>query len=98
MNINVDLFSQALAVGACLVIVLRCEATINHMTRRTPLLVRLAFWLLLVGAVGSATCILLAGDVPPWPAVFGVWGAAIMLFCPRRLRYLSHRPKGRAQA
>lgn len=98
MNINVDLFSQALAVGACLVIVLRCEATINHMTRRTPLLVRLAFWLLLVGAVGSATCILLAGDVPPWPAVFGVWGAALMLFCERRLRYLSKAPKGRAQA
>lgn len=98
MNINVDLFPQALAVGACLVIVLRCEAAINRMTRATPLLVRLAFWLLLVGAVGSATCILLAGDVPPWPAVFGVWGAALMLFCPRRLRYLAHRQKARVEA
>ena len=98
MNLTLDLFAQTLALGACLVIVLRCESTINHMTRTTPLLVRLAFWLLLVGAVGSATCILLAGDVPPWPAVFGVWGAALMLFCERRLRYLSKAPNGRAQA
>ena len=42
MNLTLDLFAQTLALGACLVIVLRCESTINHMTRTTPLLVRLA--------------------------------------------------------
>ena len=58
MNLTLDLFAQTLALGACLVIVLRCESTINHMTRTTPLLVRLAFWLLLVGpsAAPPASC------------------------------------------
>lgn len=92
---TLDFMAQALSVVACVVIILRAEGAINRMTRRTPFLVRSAFWLLLVGAASAAVCILLGGDVPPWPSVFGVWGAALMLFCERRLRYLTHAPKAR---
>lgn len=100
MNITqlLDPAAQILAGAACIVIVVRCEVVINRMNRRTPLIVRLAFWLLLIGAAGAGAQITLAGAVPPWPAVFGVWGAALLLFCERRLRYLVHRPKGRAEA
>lgn len=89
-----DLAAQGLSVAACVVIIIRAEGAINRMSRCTPFLVRMAFWLLLVGAAGAVMCILLAGDVPPWPAVFGVWGSALMLFCERRLRYLTKAPKG----
>lgn len=93
-----NLLAQLLAGAACVVIIVRCETVINRMNRNTPIIVRLAFWLLLIGSVGAGAQITLGGAVPPWPAVFGVWGAALMLFCERRLRYLSKAPKGRAQA
>lgn len=90
---TLDLLAQGLSVAACVVIIVRAEGAINRMSRCAPMLVRLAFWLLLVGATGSVMCIVLVNDVPPWPAVFGVWGAALMLFCERRIRYLSKAPK-----
>lgn len=90
--------AQMLAGAACIVIVVRCEVAINRMNRRTPLIVRLAFWLLLIGAAGAGAQITLAGAVPPWPAVFGAWGAALMLFCERRLRYLSKTSRHKVQA
>jgi uncharacterized membrane protein YfcA len=93
-----DHVAQILALSACVVIIVRAEGAINRMTRRTPMLVRSAFWLLLVGAAGAAAGILLSGEVPPWPAVFGAWGAALMLYCERRLRYLTQTPKGGAEA
>lgn len=89
----VDALAQLLAGAACIIIFVRAEAAINGMNRRTPIIVRLAFWLLLIGAVGAGAQITLADAVPPWPSVFGVWGAALMLFCERRLRYLSRHPK-----
>lgn len=95
---TMNLLAQLLAGAACVVIIVRCETVINRMNRNTPIIVRLAFWLLLIGSVGAGAQITLGGDVPPWPAVFGVWGAALMLFCPRRLRYLAHRPKARVEA
>lgn len=98
MTPALDLLAQGLAVAACVVIIVRAEGAINRMSRCAPFLVRLAFWLLLVGAAGSSMCIVLAGDVPPWPAVFGVWGAALMLFCERRLWYLTRHPKEKVQA
>lgn len=92
-----DQFAQGLALAACIIIIVRAESAINHMSRCTPFLVRMAFWLLLVGAVGAAARVIITDDVPPWPAVLGVWGAALLLFCPRRLRYFSkaarQRPK-----
>lgn len=89
----VDALAQLLAGAACIIIFVRAESAINGMNRRTPIIVRLAFWLLLIGAVGAGAQITLADAVPPWPSVFGVWGAALMLFCERRLRYLSRHPK-----
>lgn len=95
---TLDLLAQGLSVAACVVIIVRAEGAINRMSRCTPFLVRSAFWLLLVGAAGSGMCIVLDGDVPPWPAVFGVWGAALLLFCERRLRYLTRHPKEKVHA
>jgi hypothetical protein len=95
---TIDLLAQFLAVASCAVIVWRAESVINRMSRCTPFLVRLAFWLILVAASSAVALIVLRGDVPPWPSVFGSIGTACLLFCERRLRYLSKRPKERAQA
>ena len=67
----VDALAQLLAGAACIIIFVRAESAINGMNRRTPIIVRLAFWLLLIGAVGAGAQITLADAVPPWPSVFG---------------------------
>lgn len=87
-----DLLAQLLAIAACVVIVWRAEPVLNRMSRCTPVLVRLAFLLVIVAATSAITMILL-GDVPPWPSVLGSIGTAALLFCERRLRYLTRRPK-----
>lgn len=87
-----DFFAQLIAASACLVIIFRAEPVLNRMSRCTPILIRAAFLLIVVGAAGAVLCILL-GDVPPWPAVIGALGTAALLFCERRLRYLTRPPK-----
>lgn len=93
MNMNLDLLAQVLAVASCLVIVWRAEPAINRMSRCTPLLVRVAFVLILTGAAAALALIVLTGDVPPWPSVIGSIGTAALLFCERRLRVLSKSQK-----
>jgi len=46
-----------------------------------------------VSSAAALAMIILHGDVPPWPAVFGSIGTACLLFCERRLRALSKQPK-----
>lgn len=87
-----DLIAQLLAAAAAVVIIWRAEPALSRMSRCTPLMVRCAFWLLAVGAAGAILCIV-SGDVPPWPAIIGAWGAAALLFCERRLRYLTRPPQ-----
>lgn len=90
---SLDIIAQFLAVASCAVIMWRAESVINRMSRCTPFLVRLAFWLILVSSAAALAMIILHGDVPPWPAVFGSIGTACLLFCERRLRALSKQPK-----
>ena len=95
---NIDILAQFLALVSCAVIAWRAESAINHMSRCTPFLVRLAFWLILVSAAAALAMIVLHGDVPPWPAVFGSMGTACLLFCERRLRALAKQNKSRLLA
>lgn len=90
---NLDILAQFLAVASCAVIMWRSESVINRMSRCTPFLVRLAFWMVLVGSSSAVAMIVLHGDVPPWPSVFGSIGTACLLFCERRLRALAKQPK-----
>lgn len=78
-----DSVAQLIAVLACAVILVRAENTINHMTRCTPMPVRIAFWLIGIGAVAAIVNVLL-GSVPPWPSVFGSAGIAVYLVVERR--------------
>lgn len=89
----IDSILQFVAVAACAVIIWRVEPAINRMSRRTPLLVRGAFWSIMVAASGAVILIVLGGQVPDWPAALGAVGTALLLFCERRLRYLSKTPK-----
>lgn len=84
---------QALVLLASIVIVLRAEPALNRMSKGTPLLMRLAFHLLTLGAVGEILFVL-AGEVPSWPMVITICGIAALLVCERRLR-LYHLPAGR---
>lgn len=78
---------QIIVVVAAVVIVLRAEPALNRMNRSTPILVRLAFYLLTLGAVAEILFVL-AGRVPTWPTAIMLAGIAAMLFCERRLRLL----------
>ena len=94
-SVALDLLAQILSIAACVIIIWRTEPALNRMSRCTPLLVRLAFWLIVV-ASASAIVMIALGDVPPWPSVLGVLGTAALLFCERRLRYLTRHPKNHA--
>lgn len=87
-----NLLAQTIAALSCAVILWRAEPVLNRMTRSTPWLVRAAFWLIVVAAAGAIICIV-AGDVPPWPSVIGSAGTAALLFCERRLRFLTRQQK-----
>lgn len=87
------LLAQSLAIAACVVIVWRAEPVLNRMSPCTPWVVRIAFWLIAIAAIGAIVCMLM-GDVPPWPSVIGACGTAALLFCDRRLRYLTRHRKG----
>lgn len=87
-----DLFSQIVAAAACIVILWRAEPAINRMrARSSPILLRLSFWCLAVAAIGALVEIVRSGP-PPWPATVGAIGVALLLFCERRIRYLTRRP------
>lgn len=88
-----DLLAQLVSLVACAVILWRTEPAINLMHRKTtPLLLRLSFWLISIGAF-AAILAMLDGAVPPWPAAIGAAGVALLLICERRIRYLARHPR-----
>lgn len=90
---SADLLSQIAAAVACGIIIARCEPALNRMQAgSSPVLLMVAFWCLLVAALGGITLILI-GAVPPWPATVGALGVALLLMCERRVRYLTRTPK-----
>ena len=81
--------AQALGVTLCALILIRAEPAINRMGHLSPpLLVRLAFALLVTGAVAGIIAIL-AGTVPDPHTLIILAGTAALTFCERRLRILS---------
>ena len=64
----VDALAQLLAGAAYIIIFVVAQAAINGMNGRTPIIVRLAFWLLLIGAVGAHL---------PASERFGFWAGCI---------------------
>lgn len=64
-------------VSAAIVLVL-AEPAINRMSPCSPLLTRLAFHLLAVGAAGNLLWAAL-GDIPSWPEALIIAGIALLL-------------------
>ena len=89
-----DLTLQTLGFIAAAVIFWRAECVLNLMAPGCRLLVRLAFWLLVVGAA-AMTVRLWQGYVPPPAVVLTLAGMALLLVSERRVRALlrAHTPR-----
>ena len=82
-----DPILQTLGSIAAVVIFWRAESILNLMAPGCRLLVRLAFWLLVVGAAAMAVR-LWQGYVPPVAVVLSLMGMALLLVSERRVRAL----------
>lgn len=89
----INLFLQIVVLLSLIVIVARAEPALNRMNGSTPILVRIAFHLLTVGAVGGILFIL-SGEVPHWHDAIVSVGVAVLFLCERRMR-LFMRPQRR---
>ena len=89
----IDLTLQTLGFIAAVVIFWRAECVLNLMAPGCRLLVRLAFWLLVVGAAATALRIW-QGYAPPVAVVLALGGVALLLVSERRVRALlrAHTP------
>lgn len=86
------LLLTVLSACACAIIIWRAEPALNRMSPATPLPVRMAMWLLLVGAAAQLLAITL-GATTPWPTVVLELGVASLLYCERRLHLLIPRSR-----
>lgn len=83
-----------LSVAACAVILWRGEPALNRLGPATPLIVRLALWLIVIGACAQLLGLVM-GIAPQWPSVVLQSGIAALLYCERRLRGLVPHPRRR---
>lgn len=83
---------QGIALVASIAILFRVEAHVNIMGRGCPMLVRLTFWLLAVGAAWLALSIT-QGYRPNVGVVLVLWGVALLLLLERRMRGLLRAPE-----
>lgn len=83
------------SAAACAVILWRAEPALNRMTPGTHAVVRIAMWLITVGAAAQLVGIV-TGVAPQWPTVVLEIGIACLLSCERRLRVLIPRPRNPA--
>ena len=90
---SVDPIYQGLGIVICLIIIVRTEPAINRMSCRTITLVRLSFVLLAGSAVGAILSIF-GGAVPAPSFLLLAAGIAALLFCDRRIRFLTRAQKG----
>lgn len=81
-----------LALLACIIILWRAEPALARMTPATPFTIRLAMWLLVVGAAAQLLALAM-GITPQWPTVVLELGVACLLYCERRLRVLIPRSR-----
>ena len=82
-----DLILQTLGFIAAAVTFWRAESILNLMAPGCRLLVRVAFWLLTVGAAAVAVRIW-QGYTPPAGAALAFMGTALLLVSERRVRAL----------
>ena len=82
----IDLTLQTLGFIAAAVIFWRAESVLNLLAPGCRLLVRVAFWLLTVGAAAMAVR-LWQGYVPPPAVVLTLAGMAILLVIERRVKF-----------
>lgn len=82
MIINYILQAMGLVVSA--VIFWRAEAVLNLMSKECWLLIRLAFWFMVIGAFSIGLAIV-QGYVPPSPVVLTLIGTALLLLAERRI-------------
>lgn len=80
------------SAAACAVILWRAEPALNRMSPATSTTVRVAMWLLTVGAAAQLLA-LAAGTAPQWPTVVLELGVACLLYCERRLRVIIPAPR-----
>lgn len=80
------------SAAASAVILWRAEPALNRMTPATNATVRVAMWLLTVGAAAQLLAITM-GTIPQWPTVLLELGAACLLYCERRLRVIIPTPR-----
>jgi len=83
---------QVIALLAAVVIFWRVEPAINLMSGTCRFPIRVAFWLLAVGAAGLVLLIT-QGYVPSWPITSICVGLAILLAYERRLHGIFQRPR-----
>lgn len=80
-----DLILQFLGFHAALAIFWRGESLLNLMSPGCRMAVRVAFWMVVVGAASLAVRIV-QGYVPPASIVTILWGMALLLLSERRVR------------
>ena len=81
----IDQFLQVLGLLLTVVIYWRTESVLNLMAPGCRFLVRVAFWLIVVGAAGVAVWIL-QGYVPPVVVLIMLSGVALLVMSERRVR------------
>ena len=84
---NAVILQEAVVLVAAIIIIVRSEPALNRMSGCTPMLVRLSFWMLTIGAVAEIVGIF-AGAPPGWPDTIIIAGIAALLVCEKRMRIL----------
>ena len=88
----IDFVCQIVGVLACAVIIWRSEPALARMTPETHLAVRLAIWIIMVGAVARVWWIA-NGGVPDHITVLMLIAFALLISCERRLQVLTRRAR-----
>ena len=85
----IELLTQLIGALCCALILIRTEPALNRMGALSPpLIVRLAFALLVTGAIATLLAII-SDHVPDRPTLILLAGTAALTLCERRVRLLS---------
>lgn len=79
----IDQALQLVVVLSSSVVLFLAEPACDRMSPCTPLIVRISFHFLAVGAAANLVWILMLDDKPNWPEAIIVAGIALMLVCDR---------------
>ena len=85
-----DHIQQLVGLITAIIIFWRAEGIINQMSKECIMLIRLAFWLMVVGSFGM-TIIIMQGYVPPVMVLLMTAGLALLLITERRITIILRR-------